>query len=309
MLSGFEGRVVAVVADLLATRANVAVVRAGGSPAPLADGSGRIEIGVVSAGTDTDRAFSPGGTLVWPADSQRVVPLTAQVRASFTRKASGGQDAQLLTARTALLDDVTLVLHGLDTAAAHGGTGLDGAAADPGFKVLGFDLADVTVAPAPVGAVQQAAVSYNSRLLVWPPGTTETPDRIAVVDAVVETLPLGITADPPVVTAGSNALVRIYGVNGSRLVDADSDAREKVRLAVGVRSDLPPADRGAISGGVPAAVAGFRIVPVTQPQTVVIYTAPAAGPAHEEVLVHLAQPAGGVGVVLGAVALAVRAAP
>ncbi|MBC6462881.1 hypothetical protein [Actinomadura sp. HBU206391] len=309
MLSTFEGRVVAAVAELLADRTELAVIRAGGSPGVLTGGSGRVEIGVVGARPDTGRGFSPGGTLSGPDGSRRVVPLAVEVRASLARRATGAGDAALLTARTALLEDVTLVVHGLDVAVAHGGGGLDGAGDDPGFKVLGLDLAEVTVAPTPTGDDQHAVVSYLGRVLVWPPGTAQTLGLIPAVDVVIESLPLGITADPPVVVAGGSALVRIHGVSGSRLADAETGARETVRLAVGVRSDLPPADRGAIADGAPAAVAGFRVVPVTEPLTVVTYTAPAQGPAHEEVAVHLAHPTGGLGAPLGAVTLTVRAAP
>ena len=71
-----------------------------------------------------------------------------------------------------------------------------------------------------------------------------------------------------------------------------------------------------MTGGAPAALAGFRVFPVTGPETVAGDTAP-AGPLGavraEEIVVHLAVPsdgpAPGVGVRLGSVVVALRGAP
>ena len=315
MLSELEARLVPVVGDLLAGRAGVSVMQAGGAPAPLGAGAGRVAVGLADAAPDIGRGFAPGDRLPPTGDppaATRVLPLTASVAMAFSRRAASTADTDLRAARRALLEDVTLVVHGLDDQPVRTGAALAAANPDPGFSVLDFSLTKLTVAPAPTGEEQAASVTYAARLLVWPPGTAGEVGIVSAVDALVEALPLQISAEPSVLAAAGMASVRIRGVTGTRLSDVDTGAREPVLLAVGVRSDLPPADRGTLHGGTAAAVAGFRIVPVAEPETTVSYTAP-AGPfgavRGEEVVVCLATVGGGVGIRLGSVAVGLRAAP
>jgi hypothetical protein len=316
VLSEFETRLVARVAELVAARAGLSVAQAGGAPPALPSGEGRVLIGVADVAPDSTRGFAPGDRRPEaefpPAVRIRVVPVRATVTLAFRRRGASASDADLRAARRTLLEDVTLVLHGLDAETTRTGANLGGAGPDPGFAVGEFVLSDVTVSAAPTGDEQTATASYLARLLVWPPGETAEVGIVSAVDALLEAQPLQITVDPPVLAAGGTATVRIRGVAGSRLSDVDTGVREPVRLAVGIRSDLPPADRGTVTGGTAGAVAGFRIVPVTGAETVVSYAAP-AGPLGtvrgEEVVVHLAVIGDQVGVRLGSVSVGLRAGP
>jgi len=317
VLSEFEALLVAVASDLLAARPGLEVAQAGGAPSPLGAGAGLVQIGVTAAAPDGPRGFSPGDRLppVTEPHQVRVVPLHVDVTATLSRRAPAADDAALREARRLLLEDVTLLVHALDDPKVRDGASLRGATADPGFRVGEFALAGVTVAPTPVGDQQAATITYAGRLLVWPPGEAEEIGTVAAVDPIIEALPLTLAAEPARVPVGGTARVRIRGVTGTRLVDPDTGARSPARLAVGVASQLPPADRGAVTTGTAAAVAGFRIVPLIEPETVVEYAAP-AGPLGtvrlEEVVVHLAvtgESGETVGVRLGSVALPLLAGP
>ena len=315
MLSEFEARLVSVVGDLLAARAGLSVVQAGGAPDPLGAGAGRIAIGLADAAPDGTRGFAPGDRLPPSGDppaASRVVPLTASVAIAFSRRAATAGDVGLRAARRALLEDLTLVLHGLDDQPVRTGAALATANPDSGFTVRSLSLATLTVALAPAGDQQAATATYAAELLVWPPGQAAEVGIISAADVLAEALPLQISVQPPVLAAGGTAAIRIRDVTGTRLSDVQTGAREPVQLAVGVRSDLPPADRGTLTGGAAAAVAGFRIVPVSEPETTVGYTAP-AGPLGtvrgEEVVVCLATAGGGVGIRVGSVVVGLRAAP
>src|SRR5262249_50893998 len=158
-----------------------------GDADPPAAGSGRVRVGVATARPDTGAAFAPATVVSLSQGGQqaRAARLAVEVRASFARRATQVQADALLAARSALLDDVTLVVHGLDTALIHGGTGLDSAEPDPGFRIVGLDLADVTVAPEPTDDTQTATVRYTGRVMVWPGGAGETPGRIVATEPLL----------------------------------------------------------------------------------------------------------------------------
>jgi hypothetical protein len=312
VLSALQHRVTAVVADLLATRPGLSVVEAGAPPGVLALGAGVVQVAVASVLPPAEDDFAAGRVLPPASSSQRVrvVRVDALVRTTFARRAGDAGDAALRQARSALLDDVTLVVHGLDDAAARSGGTFAGDDADPGFRVLGLSLASVDLPADPTSDIQHAAAAYTADVLVWLPGTGGILDRIPAVDMVLEPLPLTVTAAPRTVVPGGTARITVEGVAGSRLVDVATRAREALSLAVGVRSTRPPAQRGVISDGVAATVAGFRVVAVTAPRTVVTYTAATdGGPGHEDVVVHLAGPGGTVGLALAAVTLQLAAPP
>lgn len=315
MLSGFEALLVAVVAEGLAARPNLTVGVTGVAAVP-ALGQGVLQLGVSAAAPDTVRGFATGDVLPPITDPAaiRAVPLQATVTATLTRRAADATDGAVRTARTAALEDLTVLLHHLEDPNVRSGAKLTSSAADPGFRVFRFELGDVAVAPV-VADIVQAIVTYGCGLLVWPPGTVASGGVIAAVDALVEAQPLRVEAAPPVLTTGSSGLIRIAGVAGSRLVDLADGTREAVRIAVGVHSELPPADRGRVTGGDPASLSGFRVFAVAGPETSVTYSAPAdhlGAVRSEEVLVHLAVPSdgpvAGVGVRLGSVVVALRAA-
>lgn len=314
MLSAFEGQLVAVAGEVLAGRLDLAVVASGGAPPPLAAGSGLVAIGVTGARPDPDRGFAPSDVLA-PGSAPRqvrVVPLLVHVSATVTRRASAADDQALRTARARLLEDVTLVVHAFDDPTVRTGARLTATAPDPGFRVEELALDGVSVSTTPEADQQKATVTYVGRLLVWPPGQAEDVGTVAAVGPLLEALPISVVAEPASVRAGAPATVRIRGITGRRLVDPATGATEPVRIAVGVVSDLPPADRGTVTSGTPASLAGFRLVEVAGSETVVAYSAP-GGPLgavrREDVVVHLAVVGGGVGIRLGSVTLRLVAAP
>jgi hypothetical protein len=316
VLSGFESFLAATFAELLSGRPGLTVGVPGIAGAPAA-GTGLLQVGVSTAVPDTVRGFATGDVLPPITDPAaiRAVPLQATVTATLLRRATAATDVALRLARSTSLEDVTVLLHRLEDPGYHSGAKLTSSAADPGFRVFRFGLGEVTVAPV-AGDVVQVVMTYACGLFVWPPGTVGEGGPITAVDALIEAQPLRVEVAPAVLGAGAAGEVRIAGVSGSRLVDATTGAREPVLIAVGVHSELPPADRGSVSGGGPAALTGFRVFPVTGPQLVLGYTAP-AGPLGvvraEEIVVHLAVPSDGptpgVGVRLGSVVVALRGAP
>lgn len=316
MLSGFEAFLAAVVAERLADRPGLTVGVAGPPPAPPA-GAGVLQLGVTVATSETGKAFSPGNVPPPVNDPKaiRAVPLRATVSATVTRRAAAATDAGIRAARALALADVTVLLHSLDDHDVRSGNTLTPLEQDPGFRVLELAFDDLTVAPV-VGEVAQMTATYACSLYVWPPGTKSEGGVIDAVDALLEALPLTVAAAPAVVAAGGSAQVAIGGVSGSRMLDAGTGARQPVRIAVGVHSDFPPAERGGIDGGDATTLTGFRAFDVTQPVTAVVYSAPSGqlgAVRSEEVVVHLAVPSGAaaddVGVRLGSIVVRLREGP
>lgn len=316
MLSGFESFLAAQVAERLAARPGLSVSVPGAPAAPTA-GTGVLQLGVSTTIPDVVRGFSPGDVLPPVNDPAAIhaVPLRATVTATLTRRATAPSDAGIRAARTAVLEDFTVLLHSLDEPKVHNGKALTSSAPDPGFRVLDFAFTAATV-PAVIGDLVTVAATFDCGLYVWPPGTTAEGGLIDAVDALVEAQPLTVAAAPPIVVTGATATIRIEGVVGSRLVDVATGTREPLAIAVGVSSELPPADRGSIDGGAATLLTGFRAFPVTEPATTITYVAPSGGLGvvrTEEVLVHLAVPsdsaAPGVGVRLGTVTVALREGP
>ena len=162
-----------------------------------------------------------------------------------------------------------MLLHQLDDPGYRTGAKLASSAVDRGFRVFQFGLGEVTVAPV-AGDVVQVMVTYDCGLFVWLPGTVGEGGLIAAVDALIEAQPLRVEAAPAVLAAGAGAQVRIAGVSGSRLVDVVTGTREPVRIA-GCTANCRGRSRRRDRRG-SAALAGFRVFPVTGPETVAGYT-------------------------------------
>ncbi len=315
MLSGFESFLAGLIGARLAGRPGLTVAIAGAPPSP-SPGTAVLQLGLSAATPDAGNAFSPGDVLP-PVNvpSIRAVPLQATIGLTLTRRASAVDPASITTARGIALADATVLVHTLDQPEIRDGRALVPGVPDPGFRAREFAFTALSIAPAN-GDVVSWTATYACSLFVWPPGTPAAGGPILAVDALIESQPLTLQVEPAVVSTGGTARVTVVGVAGSRLVDP-TGARVPLQLAVGVVSDLDPARRGSIDGGVAAGPAGFRVVDVTQPATTVDYLAPAAGQLGvvraEEVVVHLAVPsdgpAPGVGVRLGSVVVGLREAP
>ena len=130
--------------------------------------------------------------------------------------------------------------------------------------------------------------------------------KILAIDTVSVALPVSIVASNPVLRAGQTAIVTTRSLPLSRLVTPTPATRAPLQLAVTVLSDVPPAQRGTITGGSAGQETGFRIIEVTPPQTAISYHAPAAAIARarvEYVAVHLATPEGHRGEFIGSIAM------
>jgi len=119
-------------------------------------------------------------------------------------------------------------------------------------------------------------------------------------------LPLAIDTPDAVARAGQSVTIRVRALGGQRVLTHQPPQTAPLRLAVTVLSDAPPAQRGAITGGVAGTETGFRVIDVSLPETSIGFQAPAAGIDRtrlEYVAIHLATPEGRRGVFLGSVAV------
>lgn len=303
MLNELEGKLTAVVADAVATREGLDVVEAG---APLAEpnaGDGVIRVALTRLEAEAGfepalRAFGNGGG---PARSRRVLPVRFGASLAFARRPAAAGAASATAARRLLLEDMSLVGHALADAQVRTGAAF-ATAGDSGFEVRAFELANGTVAGEPADGLLRGELACTGQAIIWPPGVSAEEGEISAVDALTAVLPLTILADSPVVEVGGSTSVRIRSVGGRRLADTGTGARAAQRLAVGVVSDLPPAQRGTITSGDPGVQAGFRIVPAAEPETVVVYHAPTGdigATRSERIAVHLATTGGATGLPLG----------
>jgi hypothetical protein len=312
VLNELEAKLVSVIGDALASRAGVSVVEAAGPLAAPPAGSGLVRAGVSAVASDAGFVTGELASLDGGPEVRRVLPLRFTATIEFARTAADATPAAQSASRRLLLEDVSLVGYALAAPDVRDGSAFRTAAPDPGFEVHGFDLDGGTAPLEPLDEAPQAALTYEGRGFVWPPGTPGDTGLVVAVDPAVVPLPLAIASDSAVVVTGGSTSVRIRGVSGDRLASDGSGARVPQLLAVGVASDLPPADRGTISSGDPAADAGFRLVPAASPETVVEYHAPAGALGavrSEQVVVHLAVTGGRRGAQLGSLAVSLRQGP
>src|SRR5262245_27970896 len=183
MLGELERKLTALVGDLLAGRAGLAVVGAAeAGPAPAA-GEGRVRVGLADLAPRA--AFEPGQFAAAGADGaparRRVLALQFTARLAFLREPADGTPAALATARARLLDDLSLAAHGLSAAALRDGADFATDSPDPGFRVAAFDLQSGSASPGAAGPAAGGAggaappgglaaeLVYRGQVEIWPP--------------------------------------------------------------------------------------------------------------------------------------------
>jgi hypothetical protein len=310
MLAELESKLAALVGDAVAARTHLSVLRAGTQRDPLQQGRGEVLVGVTALARDP--SFAPEGILVLEANggaaSRRLLEVGFAASLGFSLRPPNEQSAVLQTARTLLMEDVSLVGHALGAPAVRTGAAFVTAAPDPGFLVHRFELGDAAIATARTDSLLTGELRYRGDAAIWPPGAVEDEGLIAAVALAGQVLPLTIAVDSPVVVTGATTSVRIHAATGRRLLDPGTGENEPLELALTIVSDLPTEERGAITSG-SVGTAGARIVEVTVPETVVVYRAPEGdlgAVRSEQVAAHLARPDGSAGVFLGSAAVLLR---
>jgi hypothetical protein len=310
MLSELERKITAVVGDSLSGRPHLSVLEAPAPPPDLQPGKGSARVSL--SGLTPQSSFEPGMFVVdgdaGARKARRVLGLKFGARVEFLLRPADQAGAALAAARKLLLDDVALVAHALGAPPAQSGAAFKSGAADPGFSVRTFALVNGSVGGEPQNQLLAGELLYEGDAYIWPPGGAEDAGEIQALDVMLAPLPLNVSVAKPQLKTGGQTDVRIAPVRGGRL--SDGGARAPLQLAVGVVSDLPPAQRGQIVTGQASATAGFRVVTAGEGETSVVYRAPAGdlgATRLEYVAVHLATPQREVGIFLGSAA--VRLAP
>jgi hypothetical protein len=308
MLSEIERKLTAIVADGLADLTRLRVVEAPEPLQPASPGDGILRVSLSQI--QPDSVFVPGEALVSTAGgspvSRRVLPVGFEALLEFRVLAPDSGTNGLASARSLLLTSMSRAAHLLSTEEIRNGKGFAVAAPDPGFEVQSFEFAEGAVAQEIPAEGPSATLRYRGKAIIWPPGVSGPEGVIRAVDPVIAALPVVIEPDDPVVPAGGGTRVRVRSIPSSRLVNAQNGARGVLRLAVTVQSDLPPGLRGTITNGEAGAIQGFRVIPAGTDETVIDYKAPAGdlgATRMEYVAVHLADPANGTSVFLGAAAI------
>jgi hypothetical protein len=316
MLGEIEQKLAAILGDGLVARTHLKVVV--GATALPDPGKEEIHVYVADftpAGIFDRDQFSIAETAAAaPVPVRRILPVQLSARLTFTIRPVDATDASFTAARSLLLDDISLAAHLLADPSVRDGSAFQTNAPDPGFEMRSFGLDNGTAPPGGGMDVLTAELVYRAEAAIWPPTAPGTQGKIIAVDPISVALPVDTRLDAPSVRAGAGTRVRVRGVHGSRLVNPATGERAAARLAVTVVSDLPMGQRGSITSGDPGSETGFRIVPLTEPETVVNYTAPAGdlGTTRVEfVAIYLATPSGHAGTFLGstAVSLAPKAGP
>lgn len=302
MLHELERKIAAAVGDGLKGRTHLSVVQAPSPASPPAAGKGMACVsltGVVAESVFERGLVAFGGGAA--ATSRRVVPLefTAHVRFFFTpRDSSPGGVAD---GRNLLLEDMSLVVHGLGGEEPRTGEAFR-TAADSGFEVGSFELRKGRIGEELNEGTLRGELCYGGRATIWPPGVQTPEGRIDAVHPLLAALPVAVTTDEPSARAGTTVNVRVGPLRGRRL----GAAQDGLKLAVTVLSDAPEAQRGTITSGTEGTERGVRIIPTGEAETVITYRAPASGIGAgriEYVAVHLATPEGLSGLFLGSTAL------
>ena len=306
MLRDLEQRFEALVAEGLASRVHLTVTR---PPAPTPSPGRGVAVTSLSE-VSPEAFFEPGQVALTTGPgaprSRRVLPLRFSARVEVLVRARGQGAGPLAAARELLLDDLSQAAHALGDAGVRTGSAFETGGADPGYRVLSFQLENGTIRPDAPDRTVSGALEYRGTGEIWPPAVTREEGEIRAVDALVAPLPLEIAADDAVVPAGGSTRVRVRPPAGSRLADLAAGTRSPLRLAVAVLSDLPVGSRGTIPGGEAGADPGFRVLNAAFPETAIPYQAPAGdlgATRLEYVAVHLARPDGRTGVFLGSAAV------
>jgi hypothetical protein len=312
VLDQLERKLTAVVADAVAARPHLSVEQGAGAPAPPAAGKGILRVGLADLAPEAgfareELAVDRGGS-AGAERAKRVLPLGFRARIGFVQRPESAAVADVRAARDLLLADLARVAFALAAGPVRSGQAFATAGGDPGFAVSGFALRDGGVAD--VSADDPSGrLEYAGRATVWPPEVAAGGDAIVGVDAVLAALPLRFVLGAPVIAVGATTTVQVLGAAGRRLMDTDPLTFAPLQLALTVLSDLPPAERGAITSGAPGARTGLRIVGAAEAAAGVTYAAPAGdlGSVHTEyVAVHLATPEADAGVFVGSVAVGLR---
>jgi hypothetical protein len=307
MLHELERKLTALVSEQLVVRPHLQVREAPGPTPQLDPGRGAVLVGLMDVLPEAAFEREQFGLIgsQGARRSRRFLPLRFTARLQFflrpTPAASG-----LTEARATLLEDLSLTAHALGDESVRSGKAFAAAVPDAGFQVLTFELDKGAVEPELVQQTLAGELRYRGRADIWPPGVSREEGEVRAVDLVLTPLPLRIEMDDPAVRVGGTTRIRVQLEQSSRLVNPETGQRGALRLALAVVSDLPPGQRGAITGGDPGMETGVRLLPVTLPETVVTYTAPAGNPGAariEFVAIHLATPEGKKGIFLGSAAV------
>lgn len=312
MLREIERKLTAVVADGLTTRTHLQVLAAPGPVSALDPGQGAVlvamaEVGLKPVFERSQLQFTgpPDGP-----QSRRVLPVDFLVRLRFSLRPATQTPPGLDAARTLLLEDMSLTAHLLGDEAVQNGKVFATAPPDHGFQVLSFALDQGIIAPDLANNFLTGELAYQGQAYIWPPGLTQAEGTILAIDQLMTALPLRILVDDLSLPLGGTTTVRVRGMDERRLVDPKTGTRQPLKLAVAVVSDLPPAQRGAITGGDPGQETGFHLIAATAPETLIGYKAPAGDVGAtrvEYIAVHLATPDGHRGVFLGSAAVRLSA--
>jgi hypothetical protein len=303
MLNAFELRLTALIADRMSQRTHLSVM---GSPVPQAApaaGKGRI---VVAVGELTPcNGFRPEvmRERTAPPESKRVLGLQGTVHLVFQMQPASNSATDVADARTLMLEDISLVSHALADDAVSAGTAFDDGT-DAGFRVLSFLLNNGNGVSGALPVPLSGELLYSCLAEIWPPVAPQPTGTIGGISTVITPLPLHGTGVEQVVQAGKPVVLRVNSLPKQRPAAAGQPA-VPLSLAIKVLSSVPPASRGTISSGAGGAETGVRIVPVTQPETSIIYQAPAlaSGERVEYVAIHYATPDNKAGVFLGSIAV------
>jgi hypothetical protein len=305
MLSQIESKLTSLVADGLTERTHLTVLQAPG-PAPALDpGRGAVLISLTELAQTG--GFEPAQFAVSAASSRRVLPIRFDARVEFFMRPMAGAPG-LAAARTLLLDDMSSVSHDLGQVGFASGQLFDIETPDPGFRVRSLRLEAGEIARDVGDQKLSGVLRYQGTGEIWPPLVSQPEGVIRAIDTVIAPLPLELSFAAPsaVVRQGQSATVRVRSLPTQRLLELEPRRSQALQLAVTVLSDAPPAQRGTISSGVAAVETGFRLHDVTQPETAIVYQAPASNVTRariEYIAIHLATPEGRRGVFLGSTAL------
>lgn len=293
MLARIEQKIAATLGDTLAARTHVAVLAAPGSLPALDAGKGRLVVALQevqpAAGFHEDELRLASTA---PPVSRRVLPVQFVVSVTARVRPQDNNPPAIAAARTLLLDDLSLAAHALAEGAVRNGKALRSSDVDPGYEVTAFALDSGTVARELADGNVGGELRYRGTAEIWPPGVSGPEGVIESVTTRTGFQPLSFEVKPARVAAGTAAKIIVRGLD------------TPVRLAVRVMSDLEPAKRGTIAGGVDGAETGVRIleVPASAKEVVLDYTAPAAplgGTQFELVAIHFATPQNTRSVLLG----------
>ena len=304
MLNRIEQKLTAILGDDLATRTHLSVLEAPGPPSTIPSGEGAVLVSLSE--TTSENQFEREIFTLSGSESRRVLPVQFAARIEFFIRPGGNSAAQTAAARNLLLEDLSLVSHGLARETMQNGKEFVLSDPDPGFRVSSFSMEGASIDRDQEGQFLTAALRYRGKAQIWPPGIVQQEGEIRAVASVLVALPVAIEVQHAVVRAGETATLKARSLPGTRLAGLAPPSSQILQLAVTVLSDAPPAQRGTISGGGPGAENGFRILPVTPPETTIIYQAPVAGIDRtrlEYVAIHLATPDAHRGVFLGSTAI------